>query len=223
VEASQQVEPQIEETEHDEWEPGAGLEDEALLRLAHDTKALQQALADLGFPLTVDGELGTRTTDAVRDFQRGHAFWNLTVDGLAGPRTWEALEHSRRNGGRTSPHFTFREFKSRGDGWIKLSRTLVLGLESYRDLIGAPVTVISGYRDPAYNAKVGGAPNSQHKFGNACDLNPVVGWEKVRALRRFSGIGIMRQSGLVRHVDVRHTGPNTTGGQPDRPTIWYYG
>lgn len=36
---------------------------------------------------------------------------------------------------------------------------------------GQPLTVTSGYRDPATNARVGGARNSQHTHGNAFDIS----------------------------------------------------
>lgn len=36
---------------------------------------------------------------------------------------------------------------------------------------GQPLSVTSGYRDPAYNASVGGARNSQHTHGNAFDID----------------------------------------------------
>ena len=36
---------------------------------------------------------------------------------------------------------------------------------------GAPLPVTSGYRSPEYNAKVGGAKNSQHLHGNAYDVS----------------------------------------------------
>jgi hypothetical protein len=55
-------------------------------------------------------------------------------------------------------------------------------------------------------------------------LNPKLKADRVKQMRRFSGIGIQRATGLVRHVDVRHAGANnTTGGTPANPTIWFYG
>ena len=70
---------------------------------------------------------------------------------------------------------------------------------------------------------MGGATSSQHLHGNACDIEAVLPTAKVQALGVFSGIGYQQQTGLVRHVDVRHVGPNTTGGTLASPTEWVYG
>jgi uncharacterized protein YcbK (DUF882 family) len=35
------------------------------------------------------------------------------------------------------------------------------------------LVIISGYRDPAYNKRIGGATHSQHMNGSAADLRPV--------------------------------------------------
>jgi len=186
------------------------------------TEEVQEALHKLGWPIEADGVFGAKTFEAVMDFQRGYAFSKLRMDGHAGEQTQEALRHAVETGGRTSPHFRFVEFKSKGNGWIKLSRELVLGLEEYRDLVGGPVRIDSGYRDPAHNKAVGGKPNSQHLYGNAADLDPVKPVPPVKRLKRFSGIGYQGATGLVRHVDVRHVGPNTTGGTVGDPTTWVY-
>jgi zinc D-Ala-D-Ala carboxypeptidase len=188
-----------------------------------NTRQVQEALRSLGWPIDVDGAWGGQTFEAVRDFQRGFTFWNLKVDGHAGPKVYEALEKSLEQEGRCSEHFAFREFKSKGNGWIKVHRALVRGLEEYRDLAGGPVQVVSGYRDPARNAQVGGTRNSQHLYGNAADIPPVKSVAEVRALRRFSGIGYNRSTGKVPHVDVRHKGPNTTGNTVANPATWPYG
>lgn len=184
-------------------------------------REIQGALRAIGWPLTVDGVYGARTTEAVRQFQRGYALTTLDpVTGRAGPRTQAALRACVADGGRCSPHFRFREFASKGDGWIELHRALAHGLERYRATLGGPVTIVSGYRDPAYNRRVGGASNSQHLYGNAADVPPALTVACVRALRVFSGIGYDAGSDLVRHVDVRHVGPDTTGGTVATPTVF---
>ena len=38
------------------------------------------------------------------------------------------------------------------------------------NLPGAEVQILSGYRSPSYNAKVGGEPNSKHMKGEAADI-----------------------------------------------------
>ncbi|HMJ02517.1 MAG TPA: peptidoglycan-binding protein [Conexibacter sp.] len=188
--------------------------------MGESTVELQRALRLLGWSLRVDGAYGERTAAAVREFQRGFAFSTLVSSGNAGPRTRAALRASIRRGGRCSRHFSFRAFRSPGDGWIKLDRALVRGLEAYRAELGAPVAVLGGYRDPAWNAAHGGDPDSQHFHGTAADLDPLLPLERVVALRAFSGIGCDVASGLVRHVDVRHVGPAPDGATVASPTVW---
>lgn len=184
---------------------------------------IQRALRTCGWPLEVDGDPGPQTFRAVKDFQRAFAFWKLLVDGDPHTKTIEALRHAVAAGGLCSEHFRFAEFKSKGDGWIKVSRDLVVGLEDYRTLTGRPLSLVSAYRDPRRNLAVGGARASQHLHGNAADIAPLKSAADVRRLGRFSGIGIQQGTGLVRHVDVRHLGPNPTGGTTRDPTIWFYG
>jgi zinc D-Ala-D-Ala carboxypeptidase len=44
-------------------------------------------------------------------------------------------------------------------------------MERIREILGGlPVTVLSGYRSPPVNEAVGGAENSAHLFGLACDF-----------------------------------------------------
>ncbi len=190
-----------------------------------DTREVQEALHLIGMGACcgpVDGSFGPATMHAVKWFQQGFAFHDLLVDGHAGPQTHEALRLSLDRGGRCGEFFTFREFSSKGDGHCHFHRALVRGLDEYRRRYG-PTAVVSGYRDPARNKKVGGKPNSQHLYGNAADVSPKASVNAVRNLSLFSGIGYIRGSGLVRHVDVRHVGPNTTGGTPTNPTTWIYG
>ena len=184
----------------------------------------QELLRKIGWPISVDGNLGPKTREAIEDFKRGFVIAPFQrLDGRLGPVTLDRIRYSAKRNGAVSPHFRFAEFRSKGNGWIKVHRDLVRGLEEYRRAAGS-TAIVSGYRDPAHNKAVGGASSSQHMFATGADLNPKLTEARVRAMKRFSGIGIQRANGLVRHVDVRHLGPkNTTGGTPTAPTIWFYG
>jgi len=184
------------------------------------TAELQRALRLLGWPIRVDGVIGEHTTSAVRAFQRGYAFSTLVAGGGIGPRTQAALVASIRRGGRCSQHFTFRSFRSPGDGWIKLDRALVRALEVYRAALGTPVEIVSGHRDPDWNAARGGLSDSHHLDGTAADVEPAMSLDDVLALRAFSGIGYDAETGLVRHVDVRHVGRDAGGATVAHPAIW---
>ncbi len=54
------------------------------------TKEIQIALKNAGFnPGSVDGKMGPRTQQAVKEFQRAKG---LKIDGKVGPKTWAELE-----------------------------------------------------------------------------------------------------------------------------------
>ena len=48
-------------------------------------------------------------------------------------------------------------------------------LEPIRIKYGKPIKITSGYRCPELNRKIGGARNSDHIYGDACDMKPVNG------------------------------------------------
>lgn len=59
-------------------------------------RELQQMLIDLGYSLGicgVDGDYGTATENAVKQFQRDR---RLTADGVTGPKTWAALDAAEK-------------------------------------------------------------------------------------------------------------------------------
>jgi GH25 family lysozyme M1 (1,4-beta-N-acetylmuramidase) len=187
---------------------------------ALSTSEIQTLLKAIGWPIDIDGIRSAKTAQAVKDFQRGFVgdatVGPLGEDGLVGPLTAKALQWSIDRGGACSPHFKFREFASSHTGWIRTHRELVGGLETLREHIGRPIGVLSGFRD--FNL---GASLSQHKFGNAMDPTETLPhFREIAALNVFSGIGHFASNGFVRHVDVRHVGPNTTGGTKIRPTIF---
>lgn len=186
-----------------------------------DTRGAQARLARIGWPLKVDGVMGPKTRQAIKDFQEGWAgkkkFW--LFHGRLTPYTQEAIEWSYANGGRCGAYaynFFYREWKSRGNGWIKTDRELVIGLQKLRDKYDTSIKIVSGYRDGVYNRRVGGATHSQHLDGDAADIPGQFTAAQVKSVGVFTGIGINRANGRVLHVDVR-------SGSPRNPTIWYYG
>lgn len=103
-------------------------------------------------------------------------------------------------------------------------------LAAYERLIdswGNPLSVVSGYRSPEHNAKVGGAKNSQHIHGNAYDvdvssLTPAQRQALARQARAsgFQGIGVYNNS---MHFDVgprRAWGPSYSRDSLPKEYAW---
>ncbi len=87
-----------------------------------------------------------------------------------------------------SPHFTLAEMLDSGTasrmGYfeqfepkpeiIENLRALCMNiLEPLRMSLGVPIVVTSGYRCPRLNRKIGGAATSQHRLGQAADIQAV--------------------------------------------------
>jgi uncharacterized protein YcbK (DUF882 family) len=62
---------------------------------------------------------------------------------------------------------------------------------------------VSGYRDPAYNAQVGGAHDSQHLHNRAADIP--AGYATIGQATQAGFTGIGHCGPHVVHVDVRPT------------------
>lgn len=123
---------------------------------------------------------------------------------------------------RVTPHFTSDEFDCHnGDAYpadrIETHlRPLCLALEAVRDELSlmrgksVPLAIISGYRSPRWNERVGGVKASRHMEGDAADVRAMgVSVEELHAtaLRlhrqgkiRIGGLGLYK--GWV-HLDVR--------------------
>jgi uncharacterized protein YcbK (DUF882 family) len=103
---------------------------------------------------------------------------------------------------QVSAHFREEEFRSRGDGTVRVEARLVWHLEKLRTLIGGrPIRIVSGYRDPAHNRRVGGAVNSRHLHGDAADIPRGVATVEQARSAGFTGIG--RSGPWAVHVDMR--------------------
>jgi len=72
-------------------------------------------------------------------------------------------------------NFSLEEFKCPEAGLPTgevLSNIKILAeqLQVIRDALGKPMHIISGWRSPSYNKRIGGAKESQHQFGKAADI-----------------------------------------------------
>lgn len=83
-------------------------------------------------------------------------------------------------------------------------------LEPLRSRLGTAIIIVSGYRDAAANARVGGAPASQHLLARAADirapgLSPRDIYRVADAMQREGAIpagGLGLYPGFV-HIDIR--------------------
>lgn len=83
--------------------------------------------------------------------------------------------------------------------------------ENIRRIYGKPITILSAYRTPEHNRRVGGARNSMHVQGRALDLKPPLGvsvnkfYDDIRKCVDDFGIrGIGKYKTFV-HIDIRPT------------------
>ena len=77
---------------------------------------------------------------------------------------------------------------------------LLIVLERLRRGLGRPLTIVSGFRCPEYNARVGGIKTSQHLYGRAADVPR--GLFRPLAAQKAGAIGIGVRAGWVIHLDV---------------------
>jgi uncharacterized protein YcbK (DUF882 family) len=116
-----------------------------------------------------------------------------------------------------SPHLSWKELACKDGspyplGLESRARELAKVFEAIRSACGGrPIAILSAYRSPEHNRRVGGARNSQHVQGRALDLRPPQGftvdqfYDLVLMLARSSvpqirGIG--KYTTFV-HVDIR--------------------
>jgi len=116
---------------------------------------------------------------------------------------------------KITENFSLHEFRCR-DGsdvpeeYMENVRELCENLQVLRDYIQKPITVISGYRSPTYNRKIGGARRSQHLLAKAGDLivKGMTPGEVKEAIVHLIKEGKMKKGGVglytyFTHYDVR--------------------
>jgi uncharacterized protein YcbK (DUF882 family) len=88
---------------------------------------------------------------------------------------------------------------------------LAAAFEDIRRLYNKPITVLSAYRSPTHNVKIGGARNSQHLQGRALDLKPPKGvtvdafYDAIKRNAAEFGIGGIGKYKTFVHIDIRPT------------------
>ena len=116
---------------------------------------------------------------------------------------------------KLTENFSLHEFRCR-DGsdvpeeYMNNVKELAENLQILRDYIGKPIHVISGYRSPKYNRKIGGARRSQHMLAKAGDLivKGMTPGEVKEVISKLIKEGKMKKGGVglytyFTHYDVR--------------------
>lgn len=118
--------------------------------------------------------------------------------------------------GDLSKDFSRAEFACQGENCCgncaPVHPALIAALQELRDKVGTALTLSSGFRCVTHNAKVGGAPGSQHTLGMAADVLCPPGWSPERLARTAETVEAFRKGGIGIypgriHVDVRPDGP----------------
>lgn len=113
-------------------------------------------------------------------------------------------------------NFNLSEFNKHN---FKLSDTVLNNLQELannlqvlRDDVKKPIKITSGYRDPSFNKKIGGATQSRHITGQAADLKieGLTPKQIAAIIEKLIASGKMKEGGLGIyktwiHYDVRGT------------------
>jgi uncharacterized protein YcbK (DUF882 family) len=121
-------------------------------------------------------------------------------------------------------NFKKEEFEGRSgaipEELMKNVQELANNLQVLRDTIGKPIKVISGYRSPEYNKKIGGAKKSQHMTASASDLqvDGMTPSELKSVIEQLIKDGKMKKGGVglypeFTHYDIRGYNARWSGGR----------
>lgn len=115
------------------------------------------------------------------------------------------------------PNFSKAEFDCKATGKNEMRPEFLFKLQVLRDMLGFPLVVTSGYRDPSHPVEARKSTPGQHTLGIACDIQAQDGaaaYKIVEAAYRlgFTGIGVAQDSNRYRHsrfihLDIRESTP----------------
>lgn len=170
--------------------------------------AIQDVIAKCAAtPLVNDCLAGTATVAATKLFQKAQG---LPQTGIADKQTRDAVaeyapapdptvDAERGDFWDDIEFFDQEEFKCKCDGRYckgypaEPQEQLVRLADRARKHFGAEATVVSGLRCKAHNANEGGVANSQHMYGEACDL-------KIEGVTGEQLLAYMKQQPEVRYT-----------------------
>ena len=175
-------------------------------------KQRQHLLAYLGYYVgAVDGDWGSGSRAACTAFQKD--FGGIAVDGHGGRETDKALKHAvaydmfkvdnvveetlTGSFWDEIEYFTRDEFRCKCGGKYcngfpaEPKEAMVRIADQLRKNLGVPITVVSGLRCPTWNTLQGGVENSQHMYGEACDVY-ASGMPQLRVETELDNIGGVR-------------------------------
>lgn len=115
---------------------------------------------------------------------------------------------SKDGAAKISTNFRVREFKCNdGSDPVFVGDELLEVLQDLRNVSGDEVYITSAYRTITYNARVGGAKQSQHLYGIAADIKSKV-WTAKQVFeyldsKYFDKYGIGYYKGGYVHIDTR--------------------
>ena len=115
-------------------------------------------------------------------------------------------------------YFKYEEFDSpdyKGSGEKFMDREFIECLDEARDIAGIQFKILSGYRTPQHNRKVGGLTSSSHLIGRAADIHCTHVGKRLKIIEALSMVGFQR-FGIAKtfiHVDNDSDKPNA---------IWLY-
>jgi uncharacterized protein YcbK (DUF882 family) len=103
-------------------------------------------------------------------------------------------------------HFSPSEFVMGGENvFDKMNTEFLVKLDELREKVGQPISLLSSYRSPEYNAKIGGVKRSFHLLGRAVDIKcPSSQYRAAimkEALNMGLTVGVMR---TALHIDNRN-------------------
>ena len=173
-------------------------------------KQVQHLLGYLGYYTGLpDGSWGRLSEEAAVAFQREYG---LEPDGIVGQATEQALrgavagtidkvqeadpEEAVDGWWKDIRYFTRAEFKCKCGGRFcngypaEMREAVVKIADAAREHFGKPAYVVSGLRCKTWNGMQGGVANSQHMYGEACDLCvDGVGWSELLAyIKTIQGV-----------------------------------